>query len=93
MEYFLLLRTKAAAQNDGKVPHEDDLALGLVGEIAEMESVRWVVMRMKYTMDDKVSLAVVLSVSSDNQPPSWKELQASIDCFTQIVRRPNFHSD
>jgi replication fork protection complex subunit Tof1/Swi1 len=63
MEYFLLLRTKAAAGNDGKVSHEDDLALGLVGEIAEMESVRWVVMRMKYTMDDKVSRAVVTGMS------------------------------
>lgn len=55
LEYFLLLRSKAAAKNEGKVPEDADLSLGLVGEMAEMESVRWVVMRMKYTMDDKVS--------------------------------------
>jgi len=57
VEYFLLLRAKVAAKNDGKVSEENDLALGLVGEIAEMESVRWVVMRMKYTMDDKASVS------------------------------------
>jgi len=85
IEYLLLLRAKTEAKNDGNVPDESDLALGLVGEIAEMESVRWVVMRMKYTMDDKVSRKTASRSLLNLQPPAWKELQASIDCFTQIV--------
>lgn len=54
IEYFLILRSKAATKHGGEVPEEEDLELGLVGELAEMESVKWVVMRMKYAMDDKV---------------------------------------
>ncbi|KAL7421130.1 Topoisomerase 1-associated factor 1 [Cryptotrichosporon argae] len=68
IEYLLVLRAKAAKA--GKDANED-LALGLVAEMAEVDSVRWVVLRMKLTMDDK--------------PPAWTELQASIDCFTQIL--------
>ena len=72
IDYFLILRSKSSGKNEGKVPEGDNLALGLVAELAEMESVRWVVMRMKSCMDDK--------------PVPYKELQASIDCFTSIVR-------
>lgn len=59
IEYFLLLRSKSAAKHSGEVPEEEGLELGLVGEMAEIESVKWVVMRMKYTMDDKVSYSAV----------------------------------
>ena len=87
IDFLLLLRQKetdrhAQVHSSGKdkesdahhqsIPHE--LPLGLVGEMAEMDSVRWVVMRMKWTMDDK--------------PPAYTELQACLECFTQIVSRP-----
>jgi replication fork protection complex subunit Tof1/Swi1 len=78
VEYLLLLRSKSEAKNGGTVPEEDQLQLGLVGEIAELESVKWVVMRMKYTMDDKVRCCRPSCQSDEliKQPPSWKELQA-----------------
>lgn len=65
MEYLMALRrkeTEAAKKRVEKgMPDEPerDLArlmpLGLVGEMAEMDSVRWVVMRMKFSMDERVS--------------------------------------
>ncbi|TXT09069.1 hypothetical protein VHUM_02543 [Vanrija humicola] len=39
--------------------------------MAELDTVRWVASRMKTTMDD--------------HPPAWTELEASINCFTQIL--------
>lgn len=63
MEYLLAHRRKeaeAAQKRKEKgivLDNEEDrlLPLGLVGEMAEMDSVRWVVMRMKFTMDELVS--------------------------------------
>ena len=58
IEYFLLIRLKEmtkSGEEEGTVPDQANLSLGLVAEMAEMESVRWIVMRMKYTMEDKVS--------------------------------------
>jgi replication fork protection complex subunit Tof1/Swi1 len=90
LEYFLLLRGQCAAKNGNKVPAEEGLELGLVGELAELESVRWIVMRMRYSMEDKVRYLPHISGTTlaDGQPPAWKELQASMECFTQIVRHP-----
>lgn len=62
MEYLLLLRGREAQEvkdrqkkgldvEEGKT----ELVLGLVGEMAEMDSVRWVVTRMKVSMDERVS--------------------------------------
>lgn len=48
-----------------------ELPLGWTIEMANLDSVRWVVSRMKTSMD--------------NKPIAWTELQASIDCFTYIV--------
>lgn len=48
-----------------------ELPLGWTIEMANLDSVRWVVSRMK--------------ISMDNKPVAWTELQASIDCFTYIV--------
>ncbi|OCF42971.1 topoisomerase 1-associated factor 1 [Kwoniella heveanensis CBS 569] len=53
----------------GAKKHE--LALGLVAEMVEMDNIRWLFYRLKSAMDDK--------------PPAWTELQASLDCFTQIL--------
>lgn len=68
VEYLLILRQKEIAQQeqdvkgkgvengngDGHVDPLSELSLGLVAEMAEMETVRWIVMRMKYSLDDKV---------------------------------------
>ena len=56
IEYLLTLRRKHAATTEKgeKATYPPELALGLVEEMAEMESVRWVVMRMRVTMDDRV---------------------------------------
>ncbi|OCF79113.1 topoisomerase 1-associated factor 1 [Kwoniella mangroviensis CBS 8886] len=67
IEYLLVLRHKE--EQKGKKEYE--LSLGLVAEMAEMDSIRWLFSRMKSSMDDK--------------PPAWTELQASLDCFTQVL--------
>jgi hypothetical protein len=62
IEYLLLLRRKETVlkekeMNGQQSKQESELALGLVGEMAELDSVRWVVTRMKIAMDDKVGRA------------------------------------
>ena len=61
IEYLLILRNKRRKSMNGhgeeNPPDAELLPLGLVAEMAEMESVRWVVMRMKFTMDDRVGLS------------------------------------
>lgn len=95
MDYLLALRRKeldAARKRKEKGMADEEgtrlMPLGLVGEMAEMDSVRWVVMRMKFSMEERVGqdVACLALVADRVQPPAWTELQASIDCFTQIVR-------
>ena len=68
IEYLLILRQKEAekkenAPADGQHDTAESLALGLVAEMAELDSVRWVFGRMRLTMEDRVcSLGVVWSV-------------------------------
>lgn len=64
MDYLLGLRRKeieaARKRKEKGVADEADedhrrlMPLGLVGEMAEMDSVRWVVMRMKFSMEERV---------------------------------------
>jgi replication fork protection complex subunit Tof1/Swi1 len=64
MEFLLRLRrmdAEAAAKRKEAGVSDDGasrrmMPLGLVGEMAEMDSVRWVVMRMKFSMDERVCL-------------------------------------
>ena len=66
MEYLLRTRrqeSEAATKRKEKGIVDDPetaakrmMPLGLVGEMAEMDSVRWVVMRMKFSMDERVCL-------------------------------------
>lgn len=90
MEYLILLRERAHSEAEAKglkevedgvsaAEIEDpsakidrELPLGLAIEMVKLDSVRWVVSRMKISMESK--------------PVAWTELQASIDCFTYIVR-------
>ena len=53
LDYFLLLRAKSASKSENQNA-EEGLELGLVGEMVEVETVRWIVMRMKYSIEDKV---------------------------------------
>ena len=72
MEYLLRARrqeSEAAAKRKEKgiVVDPDTAAkrmmpLGLVGEMAEMDSVRWVVMRMKFSMDERVCLLEMMEL-------------------------------
>jgi replication fork protection complex subunit Tof1/Swi1 len=63
MEYLLRSRrqeTEAVAKRKEKgvvdeQPLKRLLPLGLVGEMAEMDPVRWVVTRMKFSMDERVA--------------------------------------
>ncbi|WOO84917.1 Topoisomerase 1-associated factor 1 [Vanrija pseudolonga] len=83
MEFLLILRKKEldaateAAKATGEGPEaataqvDHDLPLGRIAVMAELDTVRWVASRMKSTMDD--------------HPPAWTELEASINCFTQIL--------
>jgi replication fork protection complex subunit Tof1/Swi1 len=90
IEYLLILRHKQESRKDKQKAVEgfleDELALGLVAEMAEMETVRWVFMRMKITMDDKVCLmqahyVLVLTTCSlplgQNCRPAWIALPKS----------------
>jgi replication fork protection complex subunit Tof1/Swi1 len=53
---------------------DSDLPLGLVDVMADMNhtnTAKWVVARIR--------------ISMDNKPVSFNELQAGIECFTQLV--------
>jgi replication fork protection complex subunit Tof1/Swi1 len=73
MEFLLRSRrieAEAAAKRKAKglvdeTPNKRMMPLGLVGEMAEMDSVRWVVMRMKFSMDERVSLMVLKGRHAD----------------------------
>ncbi|ODO09506.1 topoisomerase 1-associated factor 1 [Cryptococcus amylolentus CBS 6273] len=69
IEYLLLLRNKL--YDKGGSRERDELPLGLVAQMAEMDSVKWLFARLRISWDDK--------------PKAWTELQACIDCFTQIL--------
>jgi replication fork protection complex subunit Tof1/Swi1 len=72
MEYLLRTRrqeSEAAAKRKEKGIVDDPetvakrmMPLGLVGEMAEMDSVRWVVMRMKFSMDERVRLLEMMEL-------------------------------
>lgn len=69
MEYLLRTRrqeSEAAAKRKEKGIVDDPetaakrmMPLGLVGEMAEMDSVRWVVMRMKFSTEERVCFSEV----------------------------------
>lgn len=83
MEYLLILRKKALARATADVESlpggaeppmvtvDAELPLTLAAQMVDMMTVRWVSARMKMAIDET--------------PISWNELQASINCFTQIV--------
>jgi replication fork protection complex subunit Tof1/Swi1 len=72
MEYLLRTRrqeSEAATKRKEKGIVDDPetvakrmMPLGLVGEMAEMDSVRWVVMRMKFSMDERVRILEIMEL-------------------------------
>jgi len=87
MEYLLRSRrqeTEAAAKRKEKGIIEEEplkrlLPLGLVGEMAEMDSVRWVVMRMKFSMDERVRrLSGVIADDSHLHGTSFKPVSIAL---------------
>jgi hypothetical protein len=90
----------AAADVKGKGREEDNVSkiwdFGYVAEFAEIDAVKWVVGRMRLVMEDKVgsisdpctnlALTCIPTQLRLAQPVGWTELQAAINCFTQIVR-------
>ncbi|WVO15560.1 hypothetical protein L204_103220 [Cryptococcus depauperatus] len=78
IEYLLFTRKKAAeetarSRNSTSVQERKtkELPLGAVAQMAEMDTLRWLFGRLRSCWDDK--------------PRAWVELQACIDCFTQIL--------
>jgi replication fork protection complex subunit Tof1/Swi1 len=74
IEFLLLVRQKAAdskekekqnghANGHGELAANDELALGLVADLAEMDSVRWVFARLRLTMEDRVGFHGVARTS------------------------------
>jgi replication fork protection complex subunit Tof1/Swi1 len=65
IEFLLLVRQRHAdkkekqnghANGHGELAASEELALGLVAELAEMDSVRWVFARLRLTMEDRVGV-------------------------------------
>ncbi|KAI9636791.1 topoisomerase 1-associated factor 1 [Dioszegia hungarica] len=76
MEYLMLVRDKQAKEREtgkgkGRAEDEDEMLLGYAIVMAEMDSVKWVFSRLRTTMEET--------------PPAWTELQACLNCFTQIL--------
>ncbi len=68
---YLLLLTQKDADVKEKGPangHADGLSLGLVAEMAELDSVRFVFGRMRLTMDDRVGSSPSLAPAADTTP-------------------------
>lgn len=89
IEYLLVLKQKHAdAKGKGIANgHSEDVPLGLVAEMAELDSVRFLFGRMRLTMDGRVRRCQIPSqLLTGLKPPAWTELQACLDCFTQVVR-------
>lgn len=73
MEYLLELRRKANKPDnpESMAQIDRDLPLSLVAEMTEFATIRWVVARIRMSMDDT--------------PIAFTELQSGVDCFTQVV--------
>ncbi|KAF8624656.1 hypothetical protein AX17_006987 [Amanita inopinata Kibby_2008] len=69
LEFFLALRSKATQQKDANM-HERWNS-GLVAQVTEREWIGWVFKRMREAVEEK--------------PKLWIELQAGIDCLTQLL--------
>lgn len=100
MEYLLLVRekedkAKAEGKGKGKAPDADadELLLGYAIVMAEMDSVKWVFGRLRIALDERVSDCLECIARADSQPPAWTELQACLNCFTQIVCGHFFRPD
>ena len=86
LEFFLTSRSKEKAVEQWK------WNLGLVAEVTDRGWIIWVLKRMRQAMDEKVSRKsklspgqVIGSYFPYLQPKMWNELQAGIECLTQLL--------
>lgn len=59
VDYLLSLRAKEIADSKSA---EASLSIGYVAEMAEDDTMRWVVMRMRWTLDERVSTFSAVSL-------------------------------
>ncbi|KAJ3565991.1 hypothetical protein NP233_g7283 [Leucocoprinus birnbaumii] len=73
LEYFLALRAQdEKSQSDtGKSKGSENWTFGLIAEVVERDWIVWVLKRMREAVDEK--------------PKLWTELQAGIECLTQLL--------
>ncbi|KXN83811.1 Topoisomerase 1-associated factor 1 [Leucoagaricus sp. SymC.cos] len=73
LEYFLALRAQEeTSQSDkDKSKESEKLSFGLIAEVVERNWIVWVLKRMREAVDEK--------------PKLWTELQAGLECLTQLL--------
>ncbi|PFH47597.1 hypothetical protein AMATHDRAFT_151707 [Amanita thiersii Skay4041] len=75
LEFFLAMRSKTTSDKEGKVTGKTETEskwnFGLVAQVTEREWIGWAFKRMRGAVEEK--------------PKLWTELQAGIDCFTQLL--------
>ncbi|KAF9452119.1 hypothetical protein P691DRAFT_772581 [Macrolepiota fuliginosa MF-IS2] len=73
LEYFLALRAQEqSSQSDAdKSKESEKWSFGLIAEVIERDWIVWVLKRMREAVDEK--------------PKLWTELQAGIECLTQLL--------
>ncbi|KAG6332144.1 hypothetical protein ID866_6944 [Astraeus odoratus] len=77
LEFFLISRSKENAL-DGQRRWN----LGLVAEVTDRSWIVWVLRRMREAMEEKVKAHCI---SASALPKMWTELQACIECLTQLL--------
>jgi replication fork protection complex subunit Tof1/Swi1 len=83
LEYFLAVRTQ-----EKSVGVSEQWAFGLVGEVIERSWIVWVLKRMSGAVEEKVGENLLprwRHILITVQPKSWTELQAGIECLTQLL--------
>lgn len=87
LEYFLAVRTQEKSAGAS-----EPWAFGLVGEVIERGWIVWVLKRMNGAVEEKVGAELCATLASFYlrimcvmQPKLWTELQAGIECLTQLL--------
>ncbi|KAF8265674.1 timeless protein-domain-containing protein [Lactarius quietus] len=80
LEYFLAVRTQE--KEVGAPAASEPWAFGLVGEVIERGWIVWVLKRMNGAVEEKFSPVAYTRAA---QPKLWTELQAGIECLTQLL--------
>jgi len=71
LEFFLAVRVKGKANRGQGGEGEEWWGFGLIAELTETSWIVWVLKRMREAVEEK--------------PKAWTELQADIECLTQLL--------